>query len=477
MNAQILRLFVVVLLLFGGLVAFTSRWTVFEAEALQDSELNRRDVIRELRVRRGALRAADGTLLARSEPAEGRTFRRVYTPAARDVSHVVGYSFPAPGRASLERSRNEALMGVADPIDSLLDEVRGRADQGDDVVTTLDLRAQRTALSALGGRRGAVVAMEPRTGRVRVMASVPTFDPNLMGTEAGRRALNTDPARPLINRATQDASPPGSTFKVVTAAAALDSGRYTPDTIVDGSSPKLVGGVPLRNFGGVSYGPIPLTTALTQSVNTVWADVALRLGRQTMGDYMRRFGFGVDPPADLPDVQLVPSGVFRNGRPLPVTNPSVDLGRVAIGQERLLATPLQMAMVAAAVANRGQLMAPTLTGRIVDREGRTLERVEPRGYRDVMSPAAAERLAAMMADVVSEGTGTAAALEGVDVAGKTGTAELVPAQDIARPWFIAFAPVEPPRIAVAVTSERTVGGSGGVTAAPIAKQVLEELLR
>ncbi|MBA2637261.1 MAG: penicillin-binding protein 2 [Solirubrobacterales bacterium] len=475
MNAPILRLFLVVLVLFAALVAFTSRWTVFEAQALQENPLNARDVLKELQVRRGSLRAADGTLLARSVAGSANTYRREYTDAARDAAHVIGYSYPGPGRAGVERSRNEALMGAADPLDSVLDELRGRADEGDDVVTTIDLRAQRTAIAALAGRKGSVVAIEPRTGRVRVMVSVPGFDPGALGERGAFTALNADADAPLLNRATQARYPPGSTFKVVTAAAALDTGRFSPDSFVDGSSPKVIDGVALANSGGRSFGPISLITALTFSVNTVWAQVAERLGASTMDEYMRRFGFYEEPPLDYPDDQLVPSGVYRSSRLLPLTG-GVDVGRVAIGQERLQVTPLQMAMVAAAVGNEGQLMRPTLTQRIVDRAGRTLERVEPAGYKDVMAPDAAQRLARMMTNVVAEGTGTAAALTGVDIAGKTGTAERG-AGDVNQPWFIAFAPVRSARIAIAVTVERTIGGQGGTTAAPIARQVLRELLR
>jgi peptidoglycan glycosyltransferase len=475
-NRQIVRLFAVVLVLFAALVAFTSRWTVFEAEALQESRLNARDVLKELRVRRGALRAVDGTLLARSVPASADTYRREYTEAARDAAHVIGYSFPQPGRAGLEQSRNEALMGAADPLDSLLDELTSRLEQGDDVVSTIDLAAQRRAIAALAGRKGAVVAIEPRTGRVRTMVSVPSFDPGALRDPAAFAALNRDPDAPLFNRATQAGYPPGSTFKVVTAAAALDSGRFTPSSVVDGSSPRLVGGVPLRNSGGVSFGPIDLTTALTRSVNTVWAQVAERLGRETMAEYMKRFGFYAEPPLDYPDEQLVPSGEYLRGRLLSPTSPRIDLGRMGIGQDKLQVTPLQMAMVAAAVANGGQLMEPTLTQRIVDRRGRTLERVEPKGYRDVVAPRTAEQLAEMMANVVREGTGTQSALEGIQVAGKTGTAERDPSRNVNQPWFIAFAPVERPRIAIAVTVEQTIGGQGGTTAAPIARQVMRELL-
>ena len=478
MNGPILRLFAVVLVLFAALVAFTSRWTVFEAEALQGSSLNAREVLEELRVRRGAIRTDDGTLLAGSEAARGATYRRRYTEAAPAVAHVLGYSDPALGRTGIEQSRNDALSGRAGALGDLLEQVRGRPEEGDDVRLTIDLQAQRAALQALGGRRGSVVAIEPETGRVKVMANLPGFDPGAVDDRETFAALSRDPASPLLNRATQAGYPPGSTFKVVTAGAALDSGGYEPGSIVDGSSPKLVSGVPLRNSGGVSFGPIDLTTALTRSVNTVWAQVAVRLGKETMGDYMERFGFFAEPPIDLPSEQVVPSGPFGpQGRLLEPTSRFIDLGRLGIGQDRLRVTPLQMAMVASAVANEGELMRPLLTRRVTDRDGRTVEDVEPESLGEVIDEDAAAELAAMMGNVVREGTGTAAALEGISVAGKTGTAEIDPATDLNQPWFIAFAPLERPRVAIAVTVERSSGGQGGTVAAPIARQVLQSLLR
>jgi peptidoglycan glycosyltransferase len=196
-----------------------------------------------------------------------------------------------------------------------------------------------------------------------------------------------------------------------------------------------------------------------------------------MSEYMTRFGFDKDPPMDYPDGQMLPSGVYDNGKLLPPGSKKVDIGRVGIGQERLRVTPLQMAEVAATVANDGVRMKPQITSRIVDTDGRTVERIEPEEAQRVMSSESAQQLTEMMSNVVREGTGTAAALEGIEVAGKTGTAELNIAQHLNQPWFIGFAPRNSPRIAVAVTLEKIVGGQGGVVAAPIAKQVMQELLR
>jgi peptidoglycan glycosyltransferase len=473
-NAPIGRLFALIVGLFTILVVFTSRWTVFEASSLQSNSLNKRELLEEQRIHRGLIRDRSGLVLARSVRGQAGTFHRTY-PTGALFAHAVGYSFTNLGRAGLESARNGPLTGKQTEISSVLDQLRGKEREGDDVITTLDARAQRVALRALGGQRGSVVALDPATGAVRVMASVPGFDANDLPRPGRYRALNRQQGSPLLNRATQAGYAPGSTFKVITAAAALDSGRYTPQSTVNGKSPITVSGVPLRNFNDEQFGVIDLTTALTHSVNTVWAQVGEKLGKPTMKRYMQAFGFDRRPPLDYPADQRVPSGEFdfRHDRFLDPTSRFVDLGRMAIGQDKLRVTPLQMAMVAATVANGGVLMRPHLTDRIVDQDGRTVRRIQPEVQSNVMSRKAAGELTAMMAQVVREGTGTAAALQGIQVAGKTGTAEI--SNGVTQPSFIAFAPVDGPRIAIAVTVERSTG-QGGTVAAPIAKQVMEALL-
>jgi peptidoglycan glycosyltransferase len=467
-NRPVLRLYGLVIVLFAVLIGFTSRWTVFQAEELRDNPRNARALLEEQEIKRGAIIAADGRVLARSVPGPGETFRRRY-PTGGLFAHAVGYSYIDLGRAGIERSHNDELIGRQDELVSALDSILGRSQQGFNVRTTLDSGAQQTAVNALAGRRGAVVALNVRTGAVKVMASVPSYDPNTLQQDFPR--LTTDDANaPLLNRATQNGYPPGSTFKVVTAAAALDTGRYRPGSVVDGSNGKVISGVPLNNFGGESFGAIDLTTALTNSVNTVWAEVGSKLGGRTMQQYMERFGFYAKPPLDYPDDQMTASGVRKRGRLVPMTRRVVDVGRVAIGQGDLFATPLQMAAVAATIANGGRRMRPYLMARAIDTDGRTVDQAEPEDAERVISPRTASELTAMMKQVVREGTGTAAALSGVEVAGKTGTAELN-LSGLNQPWFIGFTS----NIAVAVTLERVQGGTGGVVAAPIAKAVLEAL--
>jgi penicillin-binding protein A len=477
-NRQIVQLFGLFTLLFAILLAFTSRWTVFEASSLENNPDNRRPLIEEQKIPRGLIYAADGkTVLARSV-GHGRGQNRIYTrtyPTGSTFGHPVGFSYIRNGRRGLEQSRNDDLAGKEDEFSSILSGLESRNREGNDVVTNLDVRGTQAAVAGLAGRKGAVVAMEPKTGKVRVMVSEPEYDPNLIPSDIGQ--LNRDPNQPLLNRTTQELYPPGSTFKVVTATAALDSGKLTPDTVIDGSSPKTISGVPLENAGGESFGPISATDALTNSVNTYWAQVGERIGRDTLVEYMKRYGFYADPKLDYPDEQKIPSGII-NGDGDYVTG-GFDVGRVAIGQGGLegevRAGPLQMAEVAAAVGNRGRLMKPQLTDRIVRKDGRIKERIQPDLQSVVMKPETADELANMMSRVVEEGTGTAAALAGIRVAGKTGTAETGPNREFTQAWFICFAPVENPQMAVAVTIPNA-SGQGGTVAAPIAKSVLEALL-
>jgi peptidoglycan glycosyltransferase len=479
-NRPIVRLFGLVALLFALLIAFTSRWTVFEASSLRNNPLNARTLLEQQRIDRGPILAADGTVLARSvRNAEG-IYERQY-PTGEEFAHAIGYSYINFGSTGLERFRSSELNGHnGTNVQSILDQLQGKKPQGDKVLTTLDPRAQKVAISALAGHRGAVVALNPSTGAVTVMASSPGYDPNALRTRASaarleRETKGSEAPKSLVNRATQFGYAPGSTFKVVTATAAIDSGSFSPESTVDGRNDVPISGVPLQNDENSSYGQISLTQALAKSVNTVWAQVAERLGKATMGRYMDRFGFNRKPQLDYPAEEMSASGEYLRTRLLSPTSPRVDVGRMGIGQDKLAVVPLQMAEVAAAVANHGMLMAPHLTQKVVDSEGRTVKTVSPRVQSVVMKPSTAATVTSMMEAVVNEGTGTPAQIPGVRVAGKTGTAETQIGTKINNVWFIAFAPADAPKVAIAVTLQG-VPGFGAAFAAPVAKQVIERLL-
>ncbi len=479
MNRPIVHLYGLVALLFALLVAFTSRWTIFEASSLRANRLNARRVLEQERIDRGMILAADGTVLARSVRGREGTYQRVY-PTGELFAHAVGYSFIYPdlGQTGLERYRNAALNGENQTnLQTILDQLQGTRPQGQNVVTTLDPKAQRVAIAALDGHRGAIVALDPRTGAVKVMASTPGFDPNALRSPRAYEALTRETqANRLVNRATQFGYAPGSTFKVVTATAAIDTGAFTPESTLSGRDNVLISGIPLQNDDNESFGQISLTEALAKSVNTVWAQVAERLGKRTMARYMDRFGFNRKPELDYPAEQMSSSGEYLGSRLLRPTNPRVDVGRMGIGQDKLEVVPLQMAEVAAAVANRGVLLVPHLTGRIVDADGRTVERVTPRVQSVVMKRSTAAAVTSMMEAVVNEGTGTEAQIPGIQVAGKTGTAQTQIGTAINNVWFIAFAPAANPTVAIAVTLQE-VPGLAGVYAAPVARRVMEQLLR
>jgi penicillin-binding protein A len=487
-NSPIVRLYGLILVLFAALVGFTSYWAVFDSNNLKDNPQNRRPLIAEQTVKRGTIKTADGVTIAESSPVGGGkhpVYVRDY-PQGSMFGNPVGYSFIEVGRSGIERAENGFLAGERNEFTSIIDQLRDVPQEGDDVTLTIDAQAQRVATEALqsaisstagaSGGGGAVVAIEPSTGAVQVMASVPGFDPNQVKDSATFKQLNKDQSAPLVNRPTQSTYEPGSTMKVVTAAAALDSGEFTPSTVLSGHSPHVIGGVPLSNAGGEQFGDIDMTTALTHSVNVYFAQVGEKLGNETMFKYMDRFGFNQDPALGYPDSEMAPSGVYSEGKLLG-PNDAIDIGRVAIGQERLLVTPLQMADVAATVANHGVLERQTFVQQVTDPDGRTIEKLDPHDQTTVMSTQTAAELTQMMTKVTEEGTAAGLTVGGQSFAGKTGTAEIDPATGINRPWFIGFAPADNPQVAVAVMLERCQGCFGGEIAGPIATQVMESLVK
>jgi peptidoglycan glycosyltransferase len=458
-NAPIFRLFALFALMFAVLVGFSSRWAVFGAQRLRENTHNSRVVLEEQRIKRGVIRADDGTVLAGSTAISGDRYTRRY-PTGRLFALPVGFDDVQFGRAGLEKYYNDQLVGRKEELGRLIDSIVEKDRVGDNLQTTLDPKAQEVAYEQLEGHKGAVVAMDVKTGAVRVLAGTPSFDPK----DPGKKGSTT------FNTATQGLFPPGSTFKTVTATAAIDSGKYQPDSRVSGKNGKVISGTPLNNFGGQDFGDITLTEALTHSVNTVWAEVGVKLGRSTMQEYMDRFGFGKKPPMDYPADQISISGPNRLGKILPMSSSRVDVGRTAIGQALLLVTPLQMASVAQTIGNGGVRMKPRLVAKVIDPDGRTVDTPLPEEAERVMSRASAAKVGTMMKSVVREGSGTAAALEGVELAGKTGTAEINIEQGINDLWFIGFTG----KVAVAVIIEREKG-QGGTVAAPIAKRVLQAL--
>lgn len=489
MTHQLKVVGVLLLAMFLALFVNLNYLQVLRADDLANDNRNSRQLIREYEIRRGLMLAGDdATEVARVERTDGTLrYRRQYTDGPL-YAHSTGYFSVVFGRSELESSFNDYLIGSAPEAftRNLTDLLAGRERTGDDLVLTLQPQVQQAAREALGDRRGAVVALEPRTGAILALWSAPSYDPNRLSSH-DRTEINTywdelqdDPARPLVNRVVREWYPPGSTFKLVVAAAALEQGvapdRTYPDP-VELELPQTT--ATIRNFGrGTCHGgaPITLVEAMVVSCNTTFAQIGLDLGAAALAEQAEAFGFNDQIIEQLPSP-------LDSHFPAELNPPQT--AQAAIGQFDVRSTPLQMALVSSAIANNGVLMRPHLVREVLDDRGERIARfgAEPfapsgRGDAQAVSQETARHLRDMMVRAVAAGTGRAAAIDGVDVAGKTGTAE--GGEGPPTVWFSGFAPAGDPRVAVAVVLEdggdAGEGATGGAVAAPVARVVLEAAL-
>ncbi len=487
MDRQIRVMAMAFLALFVLLFAQINYLQVFASNRLANNPANQRLLLEEYDVKRGAILARDErTVLATSVPTTGLLkYLRQY-PQGGLYGQLTGYYSLVFGRSGLEAAYNDFLSGRASELlpQNLVDEILGRPKQGASVVTTLDPRLQRVAAQSLGSLPGAVVALDPRTGDILAMVANPRFDPNALASHnaatvrTAQQKLISDPNKPLVSRGFQELFPPGSTFKMVTASAALEDGM-SPNTLLP-NPPALT--LPttthlLHNFGDEHcLGGVPqitLAQAFQVSCNVVFGEVGLRLGASRLVAQAQKFGFDGKVPFDLPFAEgsIPPAASFAGALPAVAFS--------AIGQQSVGANPLQMALVGAAIANHGVEMAPRLVSEIRDPAGRVVKTIAPKEFGQPISAKTASELTQMMVSVVDAGTGTAAQIPGVKVAGKTGTAQTAGGNPHA--WFVCFAPAPNPQIVVAVLvlNGGNLGSdaTGGHVAAPIAKAVLEAALR
>jgi peptidoglycan glycosyltransferase len=490
MNRQVSHVGVAALVLLAALIVGTTYWQTWANASLAERQDNEIRLVAQFSIKRGKIYGVDGrTVLAQNVTRKvgGQTlyFRRY--PTGPLFADVVGYSTQSRNRTGIEQSYNDYLTGSNANLDtvfrSALDKLKGTTVKGNNLVLTIRPGAQAIANRLLRGKCGAVVALEPSTGRVLVMATNPTYNPNLVENHFGQATRTSLPCgAPLLNRGTVGKYPPGSTFKMVTAAAALDTGRFTPDSPFYDPGYCEEYGKRVRNAGNPeapeTFGHVNLSTGFKLSINSVFCNVGKALGADTVLNYAKRFGFYSLPPLELPENERVASGLYNHGRLFDPKHPDtqVDPGRLAFGQERLAVTPLQMAMVAAAIGNHGAEMRPQIVERIVSPAGKTITHLKPDQLGRPIKRQTADELTRMMELVVQGGTGTAGAIPGIQVAGKTGTAE-IGRGNIHTTWFAAFAPSNAPRVAIAVVVENQLNGFGGTISAPIARQVMEALLR
>ena len=494
MERQIRRLGVALMVLFVIAFAQVNYLQVFAADRIADDPANaQRQLIAEYKVDRGSILAADGTTVlasSRKSPGDLR-FQRRY-PHGELYAHETGFYSFVFGRTELEQTYNDFLAGDAPELlqQTLTDLILGRPKQGATIVTTLVPEIQEVAAAEAAGEAGdvAIAAIDPATGDVLALVSEPTYDPNLLASQDPKvvrdawDALNEDPEKPLLSRASDELFPPGSTFKLVTASAALENG-FGPDSLWPNPNELdlPLTDATIENFGGSTCSggsQITLADALRQSCNVVFGAVGLELGADALAEQAREYGFTAEPGEDLVPFDIPwTSGVFPAPETFAEREPAVAIS--AIGQQDVAANPLQMALVAAAIGNGGVEMQPRLVTEARDPTGQVIAEFASREFSQPLSAANAAALTQMMVGVVESGTGTAAQIPGVTVAGKTGTAQH---GEGANPhaWFVSFAPAEAPEVAVAVivldggslSSEAT----GGALAAPIARAVLEAAL-
>ncbi|CAN5566524.1 penicillin-binding transpeptidase domain-containing protein [soil metagenome] len=481
MNRPLRRVALACLVLFVLLLANANYVQVVRARDLQNRPGNARVILAEYERERGAIVVGDKRAALSKETEGDLRYLRRY-PQGKLYAQATGFYSFVYGATGVERSMNDLLAGTDDRlfVRRVVDTVTGRPPQGGTVKLTLDPAAQQAAYDALDGQNGAVVALRPRTGEILAMTQFPSYDPNELSMHDRKAVtrswnqLNADEDDPLENRPIVRRYPPGSLFKVVTAAAALSSGKFKPSTEVDAPQvldlPQTTVGLPNYSDSSCGDGRVTVTDALRQSCNTAFGTIGLRLGGQALRKQAEAFGFN----SSLTMPMRVTPSVFPADPNPPQTAQS------AIGQFDVAATPLQMAMVAAGVANDGVVMQPTLIAEVQAPDLTPLEVAKPTELGEAVTPQVAAQLTDMMVTVVDDGTGANAQIPGVKVAGKTGTAQ---AGEGVSPhvWFMAFAPADDPQIAVAVVVEN--GGrlgdeaSGGAVAAPMAKQVLEAVLQ
>jgi len=480
-NRQIRGLGIGLAVLFVALFVQLNWLQVVDAKRLNDNPGNSRTVVRDFAQPRGNIQTSDGAVVAVSTPTNDGFERQRSYPEGALFGHLTGYFSFTYGTEGVERTYNDALTGRDQKFSlNRLSDVLLQKDHSANVTLTVSKSLQEVATRALGQRKGAVVALDPHTGAVLAMADYPADDPNPLAghNQSAVRdawtALNADPGKPLLPRTYRERYFPGSSFKVVTAATGLATGAATvtqPVYPFVSSIPLPQTSQPLSNFGGeVCGGPLP--EALRVSCNTSFARLGLDIGADKLEAGAQAFGFTKAPPIDLPFAR--PS-TFPTAAELARNKPA--LAKSAIGQQDVAATPLQMALVAAGIANDGVVMTPHVMAEVRDSEGRVIETYQPKPWTTAVPPDVAHSVRDMMIGVVKGGTGTLAQIPGVTVAGKTGTAQT--GRDTTHTWFVAFAPAENPRVAVAVIVEDQPNvneATGGTVAAPIAKQVMQAAL-
>lgn len=455
-NKRIITVLASLSLVFTILIGYTSYFQVFKAEAIKNNSYNKRLWIDEESVLRGSITDRNGKTLVYSEKKDNMNKR--YYKYGRLYSHIIGYSYREYGKAGLELTYNNALLNINE--NAAINEIKNLvlpSTVGNTLKLTIDHGLQERARELLRGRKGAVVVMNPINGEIYAMVSLPDFDTSNLKDEW--KGISEDPNSPLINRATQGLYTPGSIFKVITTIAALETTNLEKEYNCTGST--NINGYIIKDYQGKAHGKIDLNGALINSCNTYFAEKSLNIGKDRIGSVAEGFMINKKIPFDLP--------LKTSNFPYRENLGKTDIAASAIGQGKVIVTPLNMAMMASGIANGGEIVRPVLVKQIISKDGKVIKDIKTETLSRVTDSFTAIEVKQMMSDVVQLGTGTNARIKNVKVAGKTGTAENPSGN--AHAWFIGFAPVDNPKIAVAVVLEEE-GSTGGKSAAPIARDLI-----
>lgn len=462
-NRRIVHVLILMCFLFLSIIVYLTYFEIFEKDRIMSSSYNRRQWEQEDTTQRGSIVDRNGTVLAYSNDVGGKQ-ERIY-PYGRLYSQVIGYNSRAYGKSQLEAQYNNELLNIWEfsPITGLRNLLEGEQKTGNDLYLTLDHKLQKKAGQLLGSRKGAIVVMRPRTGEILAMVSKPDFDPASAKLEQNWQEMVESDDHPFLPRATQGLYAPGSTFKVLISAAALENGAGSG--IYDDKGSIVIDGMEIGNYGKEAYGNIDMAGAFAVSSNVVFAQIGVELGEKNIRDIAARAGMNRDIPFDIN------TGTSR----FPYkTMGKTELAAVGIGQGRLQVTPLFMAMIASGIANDGVIMKPYIVERVVSTDDAVIRTAQQEVFSRLTSPEIAAEVNRMMQGVVKTGTGKSAAIKGVKVAGKSGTAENELSgiqKNREHAWFISFAPADDPQVAVAVVLEYG-GSTGGKAAAPIARELM-----
>lgn len=463
MKKELKRIIIVLIgicILFVSLIVYLSYFQIFKAEEITKNSYNKRLWINEEKIQRGSIIDRNGKILAYSEK-DGETYKRFYN-YENLYSHIIGYSYREYGKVGLELEYNNALLNITDS-NSLneLKNIVAPSTEGNTLKLSIDHHIQEYSRELLKGKKGSIVAMNPKTGEIYSMVSLPDFNTSTLKEDWTN--IMEDPDSPFLNRATSGLYSPGSVFKLIPAIAALETPDLNKEYECKGKT--VIDGYTIRDYGEKAHGNLGLEDALVKSCNTYFAEASIKIGKDRLGEVADRFMINKKIPFDLP--------TKKSSFPYKGNLGETDIASAGLGQGKVLVTPLNMAMIASGIANKGEIVKPILVKETISPGGATIDYNETNIISEGTNVFNANELKDMMVEVVNRGTGTNAAINNVKVAGKTGTAENPSEKSHA--WFVGFAPADEPEVAIAVILEED-GTTGGKTAAPIARNIIMEIL-